>query len=269
MRHWIATIALLTLGSSPAAAQITLKVCLDGGQVLPPVATNGYGQASVLADQVMNVVTVGGGFTNLSSNVVSADLVLGTAGSNGTTVLMPLMTIGATDGVFSGQMAMSQTDVGHVYWGRSYIIIRTAAHPNGEIRGQVAQRMTIDCPAAIVTDPHLSDISGDTLYGPKIGHAVEAFNMSLDCSNASPGPFVIVIKAAKRFPTPTSYGFLWVQGTRFGNAIGVHAQNVVTYAPADVVLPNDITLVGVQYAVQGFCGGRLSNALIEVVGIGM
>jgi len=264
------TVMFLFLAACPAMAQVTLRVCLDGGQEVPPVATSATGSAAVIADQVMDVITVTGAYANLSSPLTSVEIYLGDPFANSSVVVLTLTATGGTSGSFSGQAALTASQVQDVYWGRTYLNLKTTAQVDGEIRGQIAQRMTIDCPAELPSDPVLADISGDLSYGPKIGHATEAFNVSLDCSNSSaPGTYLIVVKAQKAFPAISPRGILWVQGRRFLSTTGFHSQDVVSFAPTDIVVPADLTLVGVQYMVQGYCGGRLSNGVLEVVGIGL
>ncbi len=56
-----------------------------------------------------------------------------------------------------------------------------------------------------------------------------------------------------------------ITGSKLASFSGVHNQNTVTVGP--IVLPNSLFFVGLSYSVQGFCGGRLSNALVEHIGV--
>ncbi len=122
--------------------------------------------------------------------------------------------------------------------------------------------------AALATDPMLVDSGGDPTAGPIIGSPIEVFNLSLDCSGAPFAGLYVMQARVGLLPTPLPlpWGHLWIGGSLLCQCRGVHAQSVVVCAPGGVVLPNDPALIGFTYAVQGFCGGRFSNALGQTVG---
>jgi len=83
-------------------------------------------------------------------------------------------------------------------------------------------------PAKLPSDPRLTDSGGDPGTGPLIGSASEPFNLSLDCTGSSPGPYLVVVHAdASPVPMPTGFGHLWVSGRRLFRHSGAHTGNVV------------------------------------------
>lgn len=279
MRFSLGLLAAGVAGLAAAGAHaqtVTFRVCLDGGQVVPPTGSAGTGSASVVLDTATGSVSITGTYSGLGSNRTGVH-VHGDAGvgANAGTILT-LSGTGGTTGTFGGSSVLSPAQVQSMLNGRNYIDVHSSGFSAGEIRGQVVQLMNEDCPAELPTDPVLADTGGDPDFGPKVGDASEPFNMSLDCSNAGvPGVYSIVIKSGKRStPVATGAGSLWGSGPTFLRCGGVHFRNTVRCFANDVVLPANLSLVGVSYSVQGYCSdpgngpGRLSNAIVQVVGIG-
>lgn len=124
------------------------------------------------------------------------------------------------------------------------------------------------CPAASPTDPLLADAGGDPTAGPIIGSPLEVFNVVLDCRNApASGIYVVRVQPTKRATAlATAFGWLWVAGQPLHSCAGMHNQDVVLCSPGGLVLPNDPALIGLSYVAQGFCGARLSNAIVQTIG---
>ena len=132
------------------------------------------------------------------------------------------------------------------------------------------------CPPELPTDPILADNGGSPGIGPKIGDPNEPFNVSLDCTGAvSPALYVMEVWTSKSAAPPNlKFGLLYLSGARLLRRSGTHNQSVETWfpAPAGLVVPNDTTLVGLSYAVQGYCSGyspngRLSSVVVQTIGI--
>jgi len=123
-------------------------------------------------------------------------------------------------------------------------------------------------PAERRTDPKLVDTGGDPTAGPIVGSPIEVFNLDLDCRSApTSGPFAIrVRRTTLSVQVPTSFGWSWIGGPLLYLATGVQARDVVHLSPAGIVLPSDPALIGLDFGVQGSCGGRLSNALEQTIG---
>jgi len=123
-------------------------------------------------------------------------------------------------------------------------------------------------------DPFLFDNAGHAGLGPRIGDPAEPFNVSLDCSGAgTPGVYALSLSTGQQSALTTPWGWLYLDGTLLLQKTGAHAQSIETWfpAPAGFSLPNDLTLVGRSYTVQGACGGfsgsfRLSGAITQTIG---
>jgi hypothetical protein len=125
--------------------------------------------------------------------------------------------------------------------------------------------------AELVSDPVLADSGGDPGTGPAIHDAIDVFDLSLDCSGMTTGGVYAIVLRPTRLGAPlaTGLGHLWHSCTVLVKSSGVHAQNAVSWGA--VVLPDDPTLVGIEYTAQGFCsqsggGSRLSNGLVQTIG---
>ncbi|MEQ1892427.1 MAG: hypothetical protein ABL998_07810 [Planctomycetota bacterium] len=123
-------------------------------------------------------------------------------------------------------------------------------------------------------DPLLFDNGGQTGLGPKIGDASEPFNVAIDCSRAdAPASYVLAISAGFQSALSTPRGWLYLDGPRLLTKFGTHTRSLESWfdAPAGLLVPNDLALVGTSYTVQGGCGGfdgsmRLSGAITQTIG---
>jgi YVTN family beta-propeller protein len=130
------------------ACPTELRVTLNGDNEVPPVETTANGQATVLIDATRSVITVvlaAGGVTD----VVGAHIHLAPVGVNGDVIFV---LYSAEEGPFTSPLtktlraadlsptAGAQTfeeAVAAILSGGTYINVHTAAHQDGEIRGQV------------------------------------------------------------------------------------------------------------------------------------
>jgi plastocyanin len=144
----LAAIALLVGGLVPAsgvsaAGSDILTAKLSGAHEVGPVATGGTGRARV-------VIQAGGAsifyqvfFSGLSGPVVAAHIHVGAIGENGP-IILPLNLSGSTgSGILTAAdltgakgLTFAQA-VDAIRTGGAYINLHTAAHPGGEIRGQL------------------------------------------------------------------------------------------------------------------------------------
>ena len=129
----------VTLGAGPAAAQ-AYRTFLAGANEVPPVETSARG--IVTADLDGNVISVGGYFEDLTSDVVAAHIHQGAADENGP-VLFPLVVTSSeesTAGRFETANNAFTLDAGQLAAlevGNLYINVHTSMNPGGEIRGQL------------------------------------------------------------------------------------------------------------------------------------
>lgn len=254
------------------AQTLTSTVNLDSAQEVPApgVPSTGTGMATVTVDAVTRAVSVSGTYSGLTSNQTLAHIHSGAFGVQGG-VLINLSGTGGTSGSFSGSGVFTSGQFNTFLAGDLYLNLHTVSNGAGELRGQI---VNVSGAAALPTDPTVFDTGGNPNRGPRIGNAVETYNIGLDCSNAgAPGNYAIIIHLTNLAPPAASpFGAIWFAGPKVFSNAGAHAQNVVNAAPAPgIMLPPNLALVGLTYNVQGFCfdpsapPGRLSNVLIQVV----
>ena len=272
-RGTLALAACLSLAGLAPAQIHTFGVCFDGNQ--SGTGSPGTGFATVVVNEGTNEVSVSGTYTGLNGSQTTAHIHGPAAIGGSAGIVLTLNGTGGTTGTVTGAGVLTATEVQDLLALRHYINIHSTTNMAGEIRGHIVQRVNADCPPELVTDPLLADNAGNTTLGPKIGSTTERFNVSLDCSGSN-GPDLYVIQLQRdklTVPTATSFGHIWVSGPVHFRCIGGHTQNVVTCRPVPgIVLPNDITLVGRAYTMQGWCGdpgldGRMSNAITQVIGL--
>lgn len=131
-------IATAVLAASPAAAKmIVLSATLDGQKQVPPVDTAGKGTAEISYDtstrQLDWTVTYGG----LSGPATAAHF-HGPAGpGENAAPVVPFKPPLASP--VSGSATLTEEQAKELLDGKFYINIHTAAHKDGEIRGQVTK----------------------------------------------------------------------------------------------------------------------------------
>lgn len=269
-RSSLAAALVLFLGASLASSQgstVSIGASMDSGETVPPGSSTGSGNALVTVDLTTNALTLTGSFTGLGSNVTMAHIHGAAMRGQNAGIVVPLTPTGTTSGTLSGNAILSAQQLSDVLAGLTYVNVHTVNVASGEIRGQLDLTPTVDCPAGLVSDPVLSDVAGATYLGPNINDHLECFAVSLDCSGAgAPGIYTIQLRPNKLgAPVVSGLGDLWIGGPKLTAFSGMHNLNSVLAGP--FVLPNDIGLVGLSYGIQGFCGGRLSNALQEHIGL--
>lgn len=156
--------AVLMLAAPPSyAIPIQLFTTLSGANEVPPVASPGTGQASVILDTAAHTLQVNATFSGLLANTVAAHIhccqPLGTNAGVATTVpSFPGFPLGVTAGSHSELFDLTASGtynpafvtanggtipsaeaalVAGLLGGRSYYNIHTTLFPGGEIRGQL------------------------------------------------------------------------------------------------------------------------------------
>jgi len=274
LRHLLAPATLVLLAAGSAHAQtLTYNVCLDGAQETPPIVTAATGTGTVTLDTSTGMASLSGSYQNLGTNQTLAHVHIGAIGVPGG-IVFNLNGTGGTTGTFSGGGVLSPAQSADLQAGLYYINIHTVGISSGELRGQIVQLVDSTCPAEMGTDPVLADNAGNTAWGPKIGSAVEPFNLSIDCSNATAASvYVIELRPGKAaVPVSSKWGFLYLTGPKLIGTSGAHSMDVRSWFAAPATLPNDVSLPGLSYHAQGFCGGfspngRTSNSLTQTIGI--
>jgi hypothetical protein len=149
--------ALLLVSSGANALSYTVTALLDGLQEVPVVVTTGTGSLTGTYDDVTNVLTWSGSFSDLIGTSTDAHFhgpaavgvsagvqVHMTAAGGGDT--FPL---GVTSGSFSGTATLTATQETQLLAGLWYANIHSSFRTGGEIRGQVLA-VPVPEPAAAV-----------------------------------------------------------------------------------------------------------------------
>lgn len=138
LRCFICLCALFIFEDSALLAQfphLIYHATLSGEQSVPAVTTDGRGLLTFLFNADRSKVAVSGLLTRLEGEVTGAALHLGKPGETGSELLdlMPI-TIGRR---VQGELTVTPDLFRHLFNSRVYASVRTAAHPGGEMRGQV------------------------------------------------------------------------------------------------------------------------------------
>lgn len=162
----VAFIALLTASFTASAAVMQFGAILTGDAEVPPVVTDGYGEATVLFDDVTGDLTWSLIFEGLSSPIggagPTAHIHNAPKDANGP-VVIPLDGAGSvvdgngkTEGIYLGAVdvddLMDGDDiVAALFAGQLYFNLHTTNNPGGEIRGQILPAFVtvIPVPAAV------------------------------------------------------------------------------------------------------------------------
>ncbi len=117
------------------AQAVMLTASLSGAQEVPPNTRPGTGTAEVRFDKDTRVLTYKVTYSGLSGPVIGAHI-HGPAGPGANApVVVPFSP--AADGSLSGTATLNPTQAGDLLAGLYYVNLHTAAHPPGEIRGQL------------------------------------------------------------------------------------------------------------------------------------
>ncbi|HXU51517.1 MAG TPA: CHRD domain-containing protein [Casimicrobiaceae bacterium] len=137
MQQLAAVAAVGTLASfAPQAIAQMQEVALSGANEVPAVQSGASGTASVTigADHSVTAKVVAKGMTATASHIHEA-----ASGANGP-VIVPFVKTG--DNTFESSPGAKLTDAQYESYkaGKLYVNVHSAAHPGGEIRGQLAAK---------------------------------------------------------------------------------------------------------------------------------
>ena len=129
---------------------------LSGAQEVPAVVTGATGEGTLVISADGSTLTYVVTFSGLSGAPVAAHIHIGEAGVAGG-VILPLVasaspmvgTLTASNFTASGAITTFAQAVAAIQAGNTYFNIHTAAHPGGEIRGQIG--VTVAAPAPTPT----------------------------------------------------------------------------------------------------------------------
>ncbi|RWN38838.1 CHRD domain-containing protein [Mesorhizobium sp.] len=124
------------LCASPALADMMkMKATLDGAQQNPPITTEGKGTAALVFDTATKQLTWNVTYSGLSGPATAGHIHGPAAKGEDAGVAVPFK--GAPKSPFKGAAVLTDAQAADLMAGKYYINIHTAAHEDGEIRGQI------------------------------------------------------------------------------------------------------------------------------------
>jgi hypothetical protein len=139
-RAVVLTLALLStaLWAVPSqAATQSFKVQLSGAQQVPAVQTGATGTADLTYNTTTRELTWSLSYSGLSGPATMVHFHNGASGMNGPAVIWLSKRGSPVENPLKGQAQLTADQAKQFLAGDWYINVHTAAHPGGEIRGQV------------------------------------------------------------------------------------------------------------------------------------
>ncbi len=134
----IAACAAAVAGWAVTAKAETFKVALAGAQQVPPVETSGTGTADLTYDPSTRMLTWSISYSGLSGPATMAHFHgPAAAGKNGPVAVWISKKGDPVESPIKGEATLTPEQAAQFTAGDWYVNIHTAAHPGGEIRGQV------------------------------------------------------------------------------------------------------------------------------------
>lgn len=122
-------------GMMPRASQVvTLTATLNGAQEVPPNDKAGTGQAEVTFNKDTQELKYRVTYSGLSGPATGAHIHGPAAATANGPVVVPFA---SANSPISGEAKLNPTQAGDLLAGLYYVNVHTAAHPGGEIRGQL------------------------------------------------------------------------------------------------------------------------------------
>ena len=270
LRRLVAVAALL-LAATPVSAQVyKFDDCMSADQA--GSASPGFGIMFTTLSSFADEFSINGSYFGLTGTVTDVHLREGGIGQSGA-IITSMSHSGMTMGGFNRTLTLTQPQFDMVLAGETYVELVTTS--GVELRGQIIQQENGKAPSELSLDPDINDAGGNAFIGPRVsGCAPEPFNLEIDCSRAvQPGIWLIEVRTGFRSggPLTTKWGYAYLDGPKIGSAAGVHAMDAQYFFPTPMSLPPDLSLVGMTYYAQGYCGGyspggRTSDLLVQTIG---
>jgi hypothetical protein len=124
-------------GIAPVSAEtLALKAELKGSNEVPPNDAKGSGSVTLTLDTASKKLSWNGTMAGLSGNPTAAHFHGPAEAGKNAGVLVPIRNPGPQ---FEGSAELTDAQMADLLAGRLYVNIHTAAHPGGELRGQVVK----------------------------------------------------------------------------------------------------------------------------------
>lgn len=135
IRSFIAGLALTAFLAAPALAQVVnLKAELKGTNEVPPITVKGSGQVTATFDPATKKLTWKGSVSDLSAPPTMAHFHGPSEPSKNAGIAVIISNPGPS---FQGEATLTDAQVRDMMAGMWYVNVHTAAHPAGELRGQL------------------------------------------------------------------------------------------------------------------------------------
>ncbi|MBZ9675829.1 CHRD domain-containing protein [Mesorhizobium sp. ES1-1] len=127
------------LFASPALAEmVKYKATLDGSQQSPPVTTKGKGSATLTFDTVKKTLSWNVKYSGLSGPATAAHIHGPAAMGENAPPVIPFKKLKSP---IKGSATLTDAQAADLEAGKYYVNVHTAAHKDGEIRGQIEKAM--------------------------------------------------------------------------------------------------------------------------------
>jgi hypothetical protein len=135
LRTALAGLALIVVMTGSAAAQTAnLKADLKGTNEVPPITVAGSGQVTATVDPATKKLSWKGNLANLTAPPTMAHFHGPSDANKNAGVQVNIPSPGTS---FAGEATLTDAQIRDVLAGQWYVNIHTAAHPAGEVRGQL------------------------------------------------------------------------------------------------------------------------------------
>jgi len=134
--HLLLACTFLAPATAQILPQVVFNTVLSGAEEVPAVTTNGRGLITLMFNPDRSKLIVTGLLTQLDGTVTAANLHIGNRGEEGAVVLNLLPIISGRK--IAGELDVPPGLISQLFADQVYASIRTTAHPDGEIRGQMA-----------------------------------------------------------------------------------------------------------------------------------
>ena len=126
------------LAVAPARAEtMSFRAELNGASEVPPATSQGTGNLAATYDTASKVLAWRGTVSGLTGGATAAHFHGPAEPGKNAGVLVPAP--GVTTGPFEGSATLTDDQARALVAGQTYFNVHTAAHPGGEVRGQVTK----------------------------------------------------------------------------------------------------------------------------------